>query len=257
MRLLIYWVKEAQKLLKLSHSSEITHWADIMKTNAGQCFTTLEKVIYVEWGPLHWGLSLHLIKVVNLKIPMTVTAGLQQTVQNAGVGIIFLPLCDALSCTHTSAKFSLAFSLQVFFSCTVTPPLSAQVLKYRFWRTIPKPVSSHSTLGIPTVTLSSSACKLLPLSKSVLRLNHTIPVASSELRLKTCIPKSLNSGFAPKSLLSHSKKRNGLKDQKHAQKLVDAWCSSRSVFFKCCCVLSKEGKKIIHGVRRTKFLWVQ
>lgn len=59
---------------------------------------------------------------------MTVTAGLQQTVQNAGVGIIFLPLCDALSCTHTSAKFSLAFSLQVFFSCTVTPPLSAQVL---------------------------------------------------------------------------------------------------------------------------------
>lgn len=55
-----------------------------MGTHSGQCFTTLEKVIYVEWGPLHWGWSLHLIKVVNLKIPMTVTAGLQQTVQTAG-----------------------------------------------------------------------------------------------------------------------------------------------------------------------------
>lgn len=168
---------------------------------------------------------------------------------------LFFSPCVTLSHAPTQVQNSLLLFPSKSFFHAQWPHLCR--LKYRFWRTIPKPVSSHSTLGIPTVTLSSSACKLLPLSKSVLRLNHTIPVASSELRLKTCIPKSLNSGFAPKSLLSHSKKRNGLKDQKHAQKLVDAWCSSRSVFFKCCCILSKEGKKIIHGVRRTKFLWVQ
>lgn len=97
-----------------------------MGTHAGQCFTTLENVIYVERGPLHWGLSLHLIKVVNLKIPVTITAGLQQTVFKlqdvclgmecfGGFGIIFLPLCDAFSCSYTRAKLPLAFSLQVSF----------------------------------------------------------------------------------------------------------------------------------------------
>lgn len=70
-------------------------------------------------------LSLHLIKVVNLKIPMTVTAGLQQTVQTAGCVFgneifwwfwhYFSPLCDILSCAYRSTKFSLAFSFQVFF----------------------------------------------------------------------------------------------------------------------------------------------
>lgn len=86
-----------------------------------------KKVIYLKWGPLHWGSSLHLIKAVNLKIPVIATVGLQQTVQTAGCVfgngmfwglyfycIIFLPLCDAPSCACTCANFSLAFSLHFF-----------------------------------------------------------------------------------------------------------------------------------------------
>lgn len=56
---------------------------------------------------------------------MTITAGLQQTVQTVGRVFgnemfwwfchYFSPLCDALSCAYKSAKFSLVFSFQVFF----------------------------------------------------------------------------------------------------------------------------------------------
>lgn len=78
------------------------------------------------------------------------------------------------------------------------------------------------------------------------RWNCITPVANSELGLKSCILRSWDPGFALKSLLGHSEKMNGLKDQKQTQKLVNAWCSPGSVFFKCCYVLSEKKKiKII------------
>lgn len=182
-----------------------------------------------------------------------------------GFGIIFLPLCDALSCAYTSAKFSLDFSLQVLFRPNDPTFVSSSTNIISEERYQSQPLFPQF---LPVLPLASQqwpwapvhADKLLPLSKSVLRLNHTIPVARSELRLKSCIPRSWNSGFALRSPPGHSEKRNGLKDQKHTQEWVDARCSPGSAFFKCCCVLSKEGEKNpsqIHGVRKTKFLWVQ
>lgn len=144
-----------------------------MEANTGQCFSTLEKVIYVEWGPWCWGLSLHLIKVVNLKIPMTITAGLQQTVQTVGRVFgnemfwwfchYFSPLCDALSCAYKSAKILSCFFLPGLFHAQ-WPYLCRLKCKRLFWKMIPKSasvssVSFCSTLGIPTVTLNSSACR--------------------------------------------------------------------------------------------------
>lgn len=43
MSFLIYWVKEAQKLLKLVRFSEMTCGTAVIENHAEQCFTTLQK----------------------------------------------------------------------------------------------------------------------------------------------------------------------------------------------------------------------
>lgn len=164
--------------------------------------------------------------------------------------LVVLPLffspCGTLSHEPTEVQNSLLLFPSRSFSCPVTPPFSAQV-QTSFLQNDTKVSLCFLSFFLfcpwHRNRAQVHADKLLPLSKSVLRLNHTIPVASSELRIKSCIPRPRNSGFAPKSLLGHSEKRNGLKDQKHTQKWADARCSPGSVFFKCCCVLSKEGEK--------------
>lgn len=178
----------------------------------------------------------------------------------------FLP-CVTLPHVHAHVQITLLpFTLHLFLFHLQWPYLSQLKCEYQFLRTVPKStsvssVSSSSTLGIPTVTLHGE--KHLLLGESVLRWNCITPAGNSELRLKSCILRSWDSGFAPKSLHGHSEKRNGLKDQKYSHKWVDAWCSPGSVFFKCCCVLSGRKKnntqkqKKIHWVRWTKFLWVQ
>lgn len=142
-----------------------------------------KKVIYLKWRPLHWGSSLHLIKAVNVKIPITVSrvtadcSNRRMCVWEWNVwgfvlfSVIFLPLCDAPSCACTCANFSLAFSLHLFLFHLQWPHLLSQLkCEHHFLRMIPKPtsvssVSSCSTLGIPTVTLSFSACRQTPASR--------------------------------------------------------------------------------------------
>lgn len=119
---------------------------------------------------------------------------------------MLLHTCKPLSCFYPPGLFHAQWS-----------HLSRLKCKHHLWRTIPKSVSvssvsSCSTLGIPSRQwpwAPAHADKLLLLSKSVFRWNHTIPVASSELRLKICIPRSWNSGFAPKSLLGTVRKGMG------------------------------------------------
>jgi len=86
------------------------------------------------------GSSLHLTKAVNLKIPVTVTAGWQQTVQAAGRvfvngtfwGLYFFALffspCVMLPHAHAHVQISLLLVPSAsFFSSPVTTSLSAQV----------------------------------------------------------------------------------------------------------------------------------
>ena len=169
----------------------------------------------------------------------------------------------SLTRMHMCKFLSCLFPLLLFFHLQWPHPSQLKCECY-FLRAIPKStsvslVSFCSTLGISTVTLSFSACTYLLLRKSVFRWNCITPVANSGFRLKSCILRSWDSGFALKSLLGHSEKRNWLKDRKHTQKWVDAWWSPGSVFFKCCCAFSESKKKPpkLYQVRGTKFLWVQ
>lgn len=74
-----------------------------------------EKVIYLKWGPLHGGSSLHLIKAVNLKIPITVTVGWQQSVPTAG-------------CVLGNRMFRGLYIFALFFStCMMLPHVHAHV----------------------------------------------------------------------------------------------------------------------------------